>query len=84
MICRDFHETGVYTSCRGELESDSVCGKDAVVNTGKVICIMSVKKEIMVPGCSDVLKGGAGSVVLHMLLSKILMRSLPGASGLCT
>ncbi len=41
------------------MESDSICGKDAVVNASKVICIRSMKKEIMVPGCSDVLEGGA-------------------------
>ena len=54
-----FMKQGFYISCRGELESDSVCGEDAIFNTGKVICITSTKKEILVPGCSDVLKGGA-------------------------
>ncbi len=43
---------------RGELESDSKCGQDAVVNTSRIIRTASSEKKVMVPGSSDILKGG--------------------------
>ncbi len=47
---------------RGELELDSKCGQDAVVNTSRIIRTASSEKKVMVTGCNDILKGGTSGI----------------------
>ncbi len=60
--------------------------KDAIVNVSRAGGIMSAKKKIRVPGCSNAFSKVEliGLVMLQIFISRMLTQSLPDASGLLT